>query len=145
MKKIIAIFAVCLLFMATPVQAEGGGGEGGEAAAPAPDFEYYEVPPVMLPVINELGAVQQISLAISLECPYGKKAALALYGPRLVDAYIRDLFGALGAGHVMARGEVVDVETLKKRLTAVTEKVLGEEGKENMRGLLIQAVQQHRI
>jgi hypothetical protein len=141
MKKVIAIFAICLLLLSAPVHASGG----GDKEAPPPEFEYYQVPPVMLPVINEQGAVQQVSLAISLECPFGKKGELALYGPRLVDAYISDLFAALGAGHVMVRGEVVDVATLKQRLTAVTEKVLGEEGKANMRGLLIQAVQQHKI
>lgn len=140
MKKAIAIFAVCLSLMSAPVLAAGGG-----EASPPPEFEYYQVPPVMLPVINELGAVQQVSLAISLECPFGKKGELAAYGPRLVDAYISDLFAALGAGHIMLRGEVVDVARLKERLTAVTEKVLGEEGKANMRGLLIQAVQQHKI
>lgn len=138
---LIFALAVAPAFLATSsAQAAGG----AEKEGPAPDFEYYQVPPVNLPIITERGLTQQVSLAISIEVPYGKKTEAALYGPKLVDAYIRDLFGALGSGQVMVKGGAVDVESLKTRLTAVTQKVFGKD-KELCRELLLQAVQQHSI
>lgn len=148
MKRVIILLGLILslavapaFFTASAAQAAGGG-EAKEG--PAPDFEYYQVPPVNLPIITERGLTQQVSLAISIEVPYGKKTEAALYGPKLVDAYIRDLFGALGAGQIMVKGGAVDVESLKTRLTAVTQKVFGKD-KELCRELLLQAVQQHSI
>lgn len=150
MKKAIMLLGTIMSLailpaVATPAFAqEGAKKEAGKEGEATPEFEYYQVPPVSLPVITERGLTQQVSLAISIEVPYGKKDAAALYGPKLVDAYIRDLFGALGAGHVLVKGGAVDVETLRTRLTAVTEKVLGKD-KEICRELLLQAVQQHSI
>lgn len=147
MKKVIILLALVAALFMTPSYsyASGGGGEAKEGEV-KPDFEYYQVPAMVLPVITERGVTQQISLAVSIEVPYGSKDKLALYGPRLVDAYIRDLFGALGSGIVFMKGNVLNVEEIKARLTAVTEKVLGaEKEKLEMRGLLLQAVQQHQI
>ncbi len=145
MKKLANKAYGCLAAMAVvsglmmPVDASAK-----EAEAASGDVEYYEVPPLIVPVVGEKGAMQQVSLAISLEVPPGKKDVVSAYGPRLVDAYISDLFGALGSGQVMMRGNMVDVTKIKTRLTSVTERVLGDK-KENMKGLLLQAVQQRPI
>lgn len=141
--KAYGVFAVlgvagCLALSATPAMAEEKSEESGAA------LEYYQVPPVVVPVVTEKGVTQQVALAISLEVPPGKKDKISSYGPRLVDAYLSDLFGALGSGQIMMRGNMVDITAIKTRLTSVTERVLGED-KENMKGLLLQAVQQHRI
>lgn len=147
MNKVIILLGVVMSLSLAPAftsaqSAEAAGGAKKEGVIP--EFEYYQVPPVSLPVITERGLTQQVSLAISIEIPYGKKDEVALFGPKLVDAYIRDLFGALGTGQVMVKGGAVDVESLKTRLTAVTQKVFGKE-KELCRELLLQAVQQHSI
>lgn len=116
---------------------------GGEKAAVAPTIEYYEVPPVVVPVITDKGLTQQVALAISLELEPGEKDKIAAYGPRLVDAYLSDLFGAMGSGQVMMKGNLVDLEAIKLRLAAVTGKVLGDK-RENVKAVLLQAVQQNR-
>lgn len=121
------------------------GGAGAAAAADdkkevaAPEFEYLEMVPLVVPVVTERGLTQQVSIAVSLELPYGKKEEVSTYSPRLRDAYLRDLYGALGAGQVMMRGNTLDVETLKTRLTLITRRVLGSEA---VREVLLQAVQQ---
>jgi hypothetical protein len=152
MKKVILLLGIAMslavgpvIAMSSPAYAEKKAAKELKEGEVAPEFEYYEVPPVNLPVITERGLTQQVSLAISIEIPYGKKEEIAVFGPKLVDAYIRDLFGVLGNGQIMVKGGAVDVNVLKSRLTAVTERVLGKDKKELCRELLLQAVQQHNI
>ena len=59
--------------------------------------------------------------------------------PRLADAYLQDLYGALGSGQAMMKGRMIDVYAVKQRLTAVTEKVLGPD---KVHDVLLQVVQQ---
>lgn len=113
--------------------------ESEDANAPKPEFEYFELAPLVLPIITEGGLTQQVSLVVSLELPYGKKGEVEPYAPRLADAYLRDLYGALGVGDAMMRGDVVDVMAVKDRLTEVTTKVIGAE---RFNSVLLQVVQQ---
>lgn len=138
MKKAIMFLGLAMMVAVSPVRAE----EAKDATPP--EFEYYQVPAMMLPVITADGLTQQVGISVSLETPYGKKDAVAAYAPRLVDAYIRDLFGALGSGQVMMKGNMLDVEKVKARLALVTEKVLGED-KDIVKNVFLQAVQQNRI
>lgn len=149
MKKLVKKAHGCLAVVAVAVCLSASGSAfaneaAAEGEANSAGVEYYQVPPLVVPVVGEKGVMQQVSLAISLEVPPGKKDVVSAYGPRLVDAYISDLFGALGNGQVMMRGNMVDVTKIKTRLTSVTERVLGDK-KENMKSLLLQAVQQRPI
>lgn len=145
MKKIIrnlpALAIIVLVSMGigyrgvAPAYASGS----EDASAPKPEFEYYELAPLVLPIITESGLTQQVSLVVSLELPYGKKSEVEPYAPRLADAYLRDLYGALGVGNAMMRGDVVDVLAVKDRLTEVTTKVIGAE---RFNSVLLQVVQQ---
>ncbi|MBI1215335.1 MAG: hypothetical protein GC185_05895 [Alphaproteobacteria bacterium] len=148
MKKIKILFAFLAvmalassgaapLFHAPPAYAEEGGGEAKKG--PPPDFEYLQLKPLTLPVITAKGLTQQVSLLVSLEVPYGTKDAIKEMEPKLADAYISDLYGALGAGQVMLRGHILDVGAIKTRLTKDTEKVLGPD---KVHDVLLQAVQQ---
>lgn len=121
--------------------ANEGGGEG-EKGGPHPDFEYMEMKPMVLPVITDKGVTQQISLVVSLEVPYGKKAEVENYEPRLTDAYLQDLYGALGAGKAMVTNNVIDVQAVKARLTNVTRKVLKDD---QVHDVLLQVLQQRRM
>jgi hypothetical protein len=130
------LLGLALVVAASPVMA-------ADEKAP-PEFEYYQVPAMLLPVITDKGLTQQIGISVSLETPYGQKDAVAEYAPRLVDAYIRDLFGAVGSGQIMMKGNVVDTEKLKARLSKVTQNVLGDK-KDMVKNVYLQAVQQHGI
>ena len=136
-RKVIKLLGFCLILLSSGAFAEETKQEGFFA----PEFEYVRLAPMVLPVITDKGITQQVSLAVTLELPYGKKDEISAYAPRLVDAYIRDLFGAIGAGHVMMRGNVLDIEALKSRLAAVTERVLGED-KDKVHEVLLQAINQ---
>ena len=92
-----------------------------------PEFDYHEMKPLMIPVINRGGISQQVSLVISIEVPHGNLDKVSLYEPRLADAYIQDLYGVLGTGYGLVNGKVLDVPTIKSRLKAVAQRVLGED------------------
>lgn len=143
------VFAVFLLtgfvglpggFGMTPAHAS----EGKEAkeGVPTPDFEYMEMKPLTLPIITDQGLTQQVSLIVSLEIPYGKKAEVEGMTPRLADAYLQDLYGALGKGNAMMVNNVIDIQAVKKRLTHVTYKVLKED---QVHDVLLQVLQQRRM
>jgi hypothetical protein len=115
-------------------------GEKGDPAAPHDEFAYIQLDSVTVPIITPKGLTQQLSIEMSLEVPYENKAAIAKYQPRLLDAYIQDLYGALGAGFGLTKNGVVDIQQIKQRIVAVTDKVLGPDLKAH--DVLLQVVQQ---
>ena len=110
-----------------------------EPAAATPDFEYLDMKPLVLPIITEKGLTQQVSLVISLEVPYGTKDKVKAMEPKLADAYISDLYGALGTGHGLMKNNVIDIPAIKARLSKNTVKVLGPD---KVNDVLLQVVQQ---
>lgn len=126
--------------LSSPAYAAGGSKKEEDPNAPKPEFEYLDMDPLILPIITDKGLTQQVSLKISLEIAYGTKEAIDYFKPRLSDAYLQDLYGALGSGHGLMQGNVLDVMGIKKRLVGVTERVLGEEHK--VHDVLLQVVQQ---
>lgn len=106
-----------------------------------PEFEYLELQPLNLPIITESGLSQTVSLVVALELPYGKMEEVKRIEPRLADAYLQDLYGTLGAGHGMMKGNVVDIQAVKQRLTEITHRIAGEE---LVTGVLLQVLQQRR-
>ena len=113
-----------------------------ESALAHPDFEYYQISPIIVPVITDKGLTRQVSMVVAIEIPYGKMDDIQKFRPRLMDAYIRDLYGAMGAGHVLMRADMVDVEALRTRLIKVTERVVGNQ---LAKDVLLQAVTQYAI
>ena len=149
MKQTLIILAIFLMALGAGAShayaAEGGegGGEKKDPSAPHPVFEYVKLDPITLPVITTKGLTQQVSLVVQLEVEWGKSEEIAPYEPRLTDAYLQDLYGALGAGHGLMKDNFVDINTVRDRLTAVTDKVLGPEHK--VHAVLLQALQQRPL
>lgn len=111
--------------------------------APHPEFEYLKFEPLSLPVITSKGLIQHVSLMVLLEVDYGQKEEISLYKPRLIDAYIQNLYGALGTGDILMHGNFVDVKQVKQRLSSVTNEVLGPDIK--VRDVLLQVIQQRKM
>lgn len=112
--------------------------EGHEAAKP----EYVQIDPLILPVVNAQGLTQVVSLVVTIEVPdvaAAEKVTAKI--PRLKDAYIQDLYGALGR-QASTRGGMVDVGALKARLNAITRRVVGQDIDSDV---LLQVVQQRPI
>ena len=87
------------------------------------NFVYLK--PMMFPVIAN-GAVQQmISVTITLEMDDAASAdKVQAIQPRIVDAYMQDLYGAIDNHHMMRSG-VLDASALKATLEASNARILG--------------------
>lgn len=122
--------------------AKSGGHEGGASVSPS-GYDYVAMEQITLPIITDKGVTQQLSLDISLEVEAGAGKDIAALRPKLADAYIQDLYGALGAGHAFVRGDIIDVRQIKKRLVSVTDKVLGAENR--VHDVLLEVVKQRAL
>jgi flagellar basal body-associated protein FliL len=102
-------------------------------------MEYVELDPLILPIVDKTGVTQTISLIVMIEVNDSAAAQkVEELAPRLTDAYIQGMYGALNK-HEALQGGVVQVGMLKDRLNEITQKVMGD-GVAN--GVLLQVVQQ---
>lgn len=113
-----------------------------EEGAAAPKEQFVQLDPLTLPVIGDRGVTQTVSLVISIEVPDEATAAeVKRLSPRLQDAYIQDMYGALNRKSAMENG-VLQVGPIKERLNKISTRVLGENV---VNDVLLQIVQQRRI
>lgn len=138
--------AAAYFFFMKPAQASSGveaeAGKHAQKEEEAAPVQFVELDPLLLPIIDERGVTQTVSLVISLEVPDAKKAEeVKNLAPRLKDAYIQDMYGVLNR-NVALKGGVIQVSMIKARLNKVSQKVLGE-GMVN--DVLLQVVQQRPI
>ncbi|MGQ0526634.1 MAG: flagellar basal body-associated FliL family protein [Alphaproteobacteria bacterium] len=115
-------------------------GEHGEGAKQV--FQYIEMDPLLLPIVDKNGVSQVVSLVVALEV-YDLAAIERVkeMTPKLKDAFIQDMYGILNKYAALENG-VVQVSMIKKRLNAVTQRVMGE-GLVN--DVLLQVVQQRPV
>ncbi|MAF97433.1 MAG: flagellar basal body-associated FliL family protein [Micavibrio sp.] len=105
-------------------------------------FEYVELDPLILPIVDENGVSQVVSVVIALEVPSAAaKASVDQVIPRLKDAFIQDMYGSLNE-HASLKGGVIQVQKIKKRLSEISMDIAGEE---NVYDVLLQVVQQRPI
>lgn len=110
-------------------------GEHGEKAKVA----FYEMDPLLLPIVDHDGVNQVISLVVAIEVPDEATAEeVKALSPRLKDAFIQSLYGELNEQMAM-KGGAVQVAVIKSRLKDISVKLLG---KEMVNDVLLQVVQQ---
>lgn len=103
---------------------------------------FVKIDSLTLPIVNKSGVVQIVNISVTLEVEDAEKAkAIEKFTPRLKDAYIQDLYGTLSSSTAMSESGVVEVNVVKKRLNAITQKVLGND---SVKDVLLQAVQQRK-
>ena len=164
MKKIIVLLVALLLlggggagayfFFMQPAEASIGDTDEHQEAAEADEhgggheedsdatFQYVEMDPLILPIIDADGVSQSLSLVIVLEVKNSwLKTKVEKYQPRLKDAYIQELYGVLNK-HAALEGGVVNVREIKMRLHKISDRVLGED---IVQEVLLQVVQQRPI
>ena len=108
----------------------------------APGVNFVELAPLILPIIDDNGVSQVVSIVIAIEVPATiETSQIKKMTPRLNDAYIQDMYGVLNRKAVM-NGGVIEVGKLKARLTKITKQILGEE---QVNDVLLQVVQQRPI
>ncbi len=161
---IIAIVAILLLgggggaayfFFMKPAEASGGEmaeHEKAEAEAKAAaeaeahgepeELHFVDLAPLVLPIIDESGVSQVVTIVVAIEVPTGDDAAMVKkLKPKLKDAYIQDMYGVLNR-KAITTGGVIEVGKLKARLTRITKGIIGEE---QVNDVLLQVVQQRPI
>lgn len=106
-------------------------------------FEFVELDPLILPIVDNDGVHQVVTLVVSLEVGGAESVdKVKKMTPRLKDAYIQDLYGVLNK-HAALKGGIIQVAAIKKRLNMVTGKVMGDD--EVVNDVLLQVVQQRPI
>ncbi len=125
--KILAAFTILCVLAATAGPARAGDEDKSKDSKDAPDKtqNFVFLKPVMLPVLASNGGIDQfISVTITLEfddaATADKERAIA---PRIVDAYLQDLYGAVDDHRVMRHG-VLDPTALKAELDSSNSRVL---------------------
>ncbi|MFN3701702.1 MAG: flagellar basal body-associated FliL family protein [Alphaproteobacteria bacterium] len=105
-------------------------------------FEFVELQPLILPIIDENGVSQTVSLVIAIEVADAKNAAVVnSLAPRLKDAFIQDMYGLLNRQAAL-KGGVIQVNMIKERLNQISARVLGDDV---VQDVLLQVVQQRPI
>jgi hypothetical protein len=105
----------------------------------APDPVFIELAPLVLPVISGDNIEQIVQSSITIECSdEGRAAKIRTAKPRLADAYLQDLYGAIDRHQVMD-GKILDVSRLRDELTRSSIGVLGED---SFSKILIQRIAQ---
>ena len=139
MRIIIMLTVVILtLFMTQTVQAASEKKEEGAGGA----MEHVKMDPLILPVIDQDGLSQVLSVVVVIEVEGVFNAdKVKAKSPRLKDAYIQDMYGVLNEHAAMKNG-IVQVNIIKERLNTITDDILGDEINADV---LLQAVQQRPI
>jgi flagellar basal body-associated protein FliL len=103
---------------------------------------FVRMDPMVLPVINDRGIQEIISILIALEVK-DQRDIERVNGmtTKLNDAYMRNLYGKLDK-RTYRNGKFLDVNKLKTQLTSITEEVVG---KGLVQNVLIQGVTQRHF
>ena len=135
MKKLVIIVVAVLLLAGVGVGAwiflQHGEAEAGTAEPDVPDVPYdpiyVEFNPIQLPILRDDTVEQLVTFVVTLEVPdeIAGDRVIAL-APRLNDALMLDLYGALDAGSILLANGVIDVARLKDRIVRRSADVLGE-------------------
>ncbi len=113
------------------------GSEHGEQAAVS---QFVQLDPLILPIVGRDGLTQVVSMVVVIETPdEAGKAKIEYLSPRLKDAFIQDMYGALSDEEAMSQNGTIQVTALKNRLQKVSNKVLGDG---MAKDVLLQVVQQ---
>ena len=140
------ILAAILLSTGLSITGTAWAGEEGSntaagAAAPG-DPIYVDLAPLVLPVIDGDKVQQVLQFTVTMQVADEKAADhIRAEKPRLTDAFIQDLYGALDRRRVLD-GKVLDIERLKDELKRVSLGVLGQNG---VQDILIQRVSQRMM
>ncbi|MFM2044298.1 MAG: hypothetical protein RLY86_2874 [Pseudomonadota bacterium] len=136
MKKIIFLFLALVVLIGAGVggwlvfgpKPDEKKEETAEPAAPVKPQgipQFVTVGPIVVPVIGEKRVEQNILIVVSLEV-YGDpvRDSVRQQTPRLVDAFLRALYGGIHTGNVID-GQLIRVDAVRDELMAASERVLG--------------------
>jgi flagellar FliL protein len=150
MKKIIILVLALLvlvgagagayfMFLAKPADAEHAEAKEPAKKAHTGPPSYATIGPMIVPVMGQTKATQNIIITVSLEVDDDTvRDEVRAKSPRLIDAYVQALYGSLDKGQVID-GQILNIPAIKDELKQVTDKVVGPDV---VRDVLIQSVSQ---
>ena len=108
----------------------------------AGDPIYVHIAPMILPVINDAGVEQIVTVIFDVQVTnFDAADNMHAHMPQVIDALMRSLYGGLGQG-LLRNGKLVNVGKVKtKVMTAVGEII----GPENVTDVLVQGVAQRML
>lgn len=134
---IIILGGGCSLFVQPAAASEASKEDGGASIV-----QFVELSPFVLPIIDPNGVSQVVSMVVALEVNSEEAAAkVQQYEPRLKDAFLQDMYGALNR-YAALKGGQIRLSIIKKRLALASKRVLGEDV---VQAVLLQVVQQRPI
>jgi len=139
--------ACAYFYFMQPAEASSPEGEEHEIAKKEEEdkpvhYEYVELDPLVLPIVDKSGVSQVVSMVIALELNELSAAdEVRRLSPKLKDAYIQDMYGMLNE-HAALKGGVIQVGYIKNRLNVISNEVVGGE---KVNDVLLQVVQQRPI
>jgi flagellar protein FliL len=128
-----AVLGALLALLAWPAAAAGEKDEKGEkggkdgkqepaSTAGAPVF--YDIPPIVLPVVEGNAVTRQVGVILTVELAEGhRKSEVRAKRRELTDAFITELYSIYGWRSGAER--VVNETLIKRRLMAACDRVLG--------------------
>lgn len=167
-KSIRLLFLLMLLLVSGAAYASGGGGGGGdEAAEKAKKAEktaaqknkkrdtatitggqgteepvYLHLAPIVLPVINDYGAQQIVTMLVDLHMKdYETASGMQKQMPKLKDALFQALYGGLADGK-MRNADALDIQVVKDSIKTTLNRVYGAD---SVIDVYIQAVSQRKF
>ncbi len=131
LKGLFAAVLVVSLAAHAPSQAqEARPGNNGDARSKLPDWlggdrpEFFRMPPFSVPTIREAGVVGQISLIVTIEVVgVSNKNKIIEKRHHFQSNFLRDLYGIASINN--GSGQALQLDTVKKRLKMVADRVLG--------------------
>ena len=135
---LLSIAFIASLFVSVDVYASGG--EKKESVFGG--VEYVKMSPLILPIIDDDGVFQTLSMVVTIEVDNQISAdKVREKSPKLKDAYIQDMYGVLNEYGAL-KGGIIQVHIIKDRLNMITKKVLGDDIEAEV---LLEVVQQRQI
>jgi len=105
--------------------------------------QYVKLSPIYLPVLDEDGITQTVTIAITLAVPNDKAVEKVKHlEPRLHDAYIQNMYGMFNKKTIGKDG-ALPVKLIKERLNAISDEVVGDD--DIIEEVLLQIVLQRAI
>jgi flagellar basal body-associated protein FliL len=116
-------------------KASETGGSGGQKV-------YVSIGPIILPIITNEGPQQIVTMIVSLQVANTDASdRVRQQFPRLVDAYMRALYGKLDQT-TLRNGSIIDIDYVKRKVSAATKEIMRDNTVEDV---LIQAVAQRQV
>jgi flagellar basal body-associated protein FliL len=108
---------------------------------PKPPSAFVRVNPVVVPLIGDKRVEQFVTVVVTLEVNADQQPAAQANLPRIGDAFLTTLYGAVDDRSVL-RGNVIDIPAVKAKLLEAAGKVLGADIVQN---ILVQVVVQRNL